>query len=243
MIRGGMTVAAIGLLTAGCSSTLSASKDSRRGLAPQSSNMVELSNSIGVDKNAPVLLRLFKESSELELWRQNRNGMYVLATTISICRYSGALGPKKKQGDRQAPEGFYSIGPAQLNYSSREWLSFNTGYPNQYDRYYGRTGFALMIHGGCSSIGCFAINDAPMQELFTVVRDSLHNGQKLVQLQIFPFRMNAMNMARYSNNPNIEFWKELKAGYDAFEETKQEPVIIVDKGHYVVPRVVTANAK
>ena len=155
------------LALAGCNST--ATVDPRRGLAPQSQDLLSATEQAGAHRNSPVLIRIFKQSRELELWRLARDGKYALVKVYEICAFSGDLGPKKKQGDRQAPEGFYSIGPQQLNYQSIRFLSLDTGFPNTYDRAHDATGSALMIHGGCDSAGCYAIEDAPSQEVFTAV--------------------------------------------------------------------------
>jgi murein L,D-transpeptidase YafK len=218
------------LLLTGCASTL----DSRRGHAPQPTSLISASESVGSTATSPVLLRIFKESKELELWRRTSNGRYALVKTYNICAYSGSLGPKLRQGDGQAPEGFYSIGPAQLNYESIRFVSLNTGFPNAFDRANGRSGSALMIHGGCDSAGCYAIEDQPAQEVFTAVRDSLKAGQKSVQLQIYPFRMSSWSLNSYRQNKNISFWQQLKIGYDKFESTHQPLDVTVENKHYVI---------
>jgi murein L,D-transpeptidase YafK len=217
------------LFVAGCAGSFT---DPKRGLAPQSPSLVAASERAGSTANSPVLIRIFKQSRELELWRMTGSQTYALVRTYDICAFSGTLGPKHKQGDRQAPEGFYSISPSQLNYHSIRFLSLDTGYPNAYDRAHKATGSALMIHGGCDSAGCYAIEDAPAQEVFTAVRDALKNKQRQVQLQIYPFRMNAFNMAVYSKDPNINFWQQLKVGYDIFEQTRREVKVSVVGNKY-----------
>ena len=208
--------------------------DPRRGLAPQTPALIAQSEQVGAKATSPVLIRIFKQSKELELWRKTNDGSYALVKTYEICAYSGELGPKTKQGDRQAPEGFYTVGASQLNYHSIRYLSLNTGYPNIYDRMHGYTGVALMIHGGCDSAGCFAIEDQPIQEVFTAVRDAIKAGQKSVQIQIYPFRMNALNMFFNGDNKNINFWQQLKTGYDKFELTKTELNVTIQNKRYVI---------
>jgi murein L,D-transpeptidase YafK len=224
------------LAISGCASShLTYDKvDMRRGFAPQTNALVSATNNVDAASNSPVLIRIFKESYELELWHQTNNGKYALVNTFKICTFSGKLGPKQKQGDRQAPEGFYSINSSQLNYNSIRFVSLNTGYPNKRDKYHNATGSAVMIHGGCDSAGCYAIQDAPMQDLFAAVRDALKAGQKSVQLQIYPFRMNDLNMFQFSNSPHIKFWRELKLGYDKFEATHKEINVSVVNGKYVI---------
>jgi murein L,D-transpeptidase YafK len=204
-----------------------------RAQAPLSDKMISLIGEKNMDKDSPILVRLFKEESELEVWKKNRDGDYALLKTYPICRWSGDLGPKKKEGDRQAPEGFYTITPGQMNPRSNYYLAFNTGFPNVYDRSHGYTGSELMVHGDCSSRGCYAMTDEQIQEIYALARESFFGGQKAFQLEAFPFRMTALNMARHRNNPNFAFWKMLKEGYDHFEAIRQEPKVAVCEKRYV----------
>jgi murein L,D-transpeptidase YafK len=206
---------------------------SGRANAPLSDKMVSELQEKHMDKDSPILVRLFKEESELEVWKKNQDGQFALLKTYPICRWSGALGPKTKEGDRQAPEGFYPITPGQMNPNSNYYLAFNTGYPNTFDRAWGRTGSELMVHGDCSSRGCYAMTDEQMVEIYALARESFFGGQKSFQLQAYPFRMTPRNMARHRNNPNFAFWKNLKTGYDHFEVTRQEPKVDVCDRHYV----------
>ena len=173
----------------------------------------------------------------MEIWKQNRDGQFALLKTYPICRWSGDLGPKKKQGDRQAPEGFYTITPGQMNPNSNYYLAFNTGFPNAYDRAMGYSGSDLMVHGDCSSRGCYAMTDEQIQEIYALARELFFGGQKSFQLQAFPFRMTALNMAKHRNNPNFAFWKMLKEGYDHFTATHQEPKVAVCDRRYVFDAV------
>jgi murein L,D-transpeptidase YafK len=204
-----------------------------RAAAPLSDKTIALIAAKNMDKASPILVRVFKEESELEVWKQDRGGHYALLKTFPICKWSGDLGPKKKEGDRQAPEGFYTITPGQMNPNSNYYLAFNTGFPNAYDRSHGYTGSELMVHGDCSSRGCFAMTDEQIQEIYALARESFFGGQRAFQFQALPFRMTALNMARHRNNPNFAFWKMLKEGYDDFEATKQEPKVAVCEQRYV----------
>jgi len=195
-----------------------------------------------MDKDSPILSRIFKEEAEMEIWKKNRDGKFALLKTYPICRWSGDLGPKKKEGDRQAPEGFYTITPAQMNPNSNYFLAFNTGYPNAYDRSWGYTGSELMVHGDCSSRGCYAMTDEQIQEIYALARESFFGGQNAFQLEAFPFHMTALNMAKHRNNSNFAFWKMLKEGYDHFEATKQEPKVAVCEKRYVFDAVAPANS-
>src|SRR5712691_2988459 len=198
-----------------------------RALKPLSHEMASDLERKNMPKESPLLVRLFKQEAELEVWKQDSGGRFALLKTYPICRWSGELGPKVKEGDRQAPEGFYTITPGQMNPNSNYYLAFNTGFPNAYDRAMGYTGSELMVHGDCSSRGCYAMTDEQIQEIYALARESFFGGQKSFQLQAYPFHMTAMNMAKHRNNPNFAFWKMLKEGYDHFDATHQEPKVAV----------------
>src|SRR5205807_8492331 len=152
--------------------------NSARHLKPLSQRMLADLQSKDMPKESPVLVRLFKEESELEVWKQTSGGRFELLKTYPICRWSGELGPKVKEGDRQAPEGFYNISPGQMNPNSNYYLSFNLGFPNAFDRAHDRTGAFLMVHGDCSSRGCYAMTDEQMGEIYALGRESFLGGQK-----------------------------------------------------------------
>jgi murein L,D-transpeptidase YafK len=206
---------------------------SEKAARPLPEKLVKEIESKNMDKESPILVRLFKEESELEVWKQDREGRFALLKTYPICRWSGELGPKIKEGDRQAPEGFYTITPGQMNPNSQYYLSFDLGYPNAYDRAYGRTGAQLMVHGDCSSRGCYSMTDEQISEIYALGRDSFFGGQKSFQVQAYPFRMTAQNFAKHRNNPNIAFWKMLKKGNDHFEVSRLEPKVNVCEKRYV----------
>ena len=215
---------------------------SGRAHAPLSEKTLAEIAAKNMDKESPILARIFKEEAEMEIWKQNRDGQYALLKTYPICRWSGDLGPKKKEGDRQAPEGFYTITPGQMNPASNYYLAFNTGFPNAYDRSWGYTGSELMVHGDCSSRGCYAMTDEQIQEIYALARESFFGGQKAFQLQAMPFRMTALNMAKHRNNPNFAFWKMLKEGYDHFEASRHEPKVAVCERRYVFDPAQPDNA-
>ncbi|MET0941904.1 MAG: murein L,D-transpeptidase family protein [Mesorhizobium sp.] len=187
----------------------------------------------GMTRSSPVMARIFKEEGKLEIWKQKTNGRYDMIAEYDICKWSGQLGPKFTEGDRQAPEGFYTVRPAQMNPRSSYHLAFNIGYPNAYDRAHGRTGSNLMVHGACSSSGCYSMTDEQIEQIYAFGRDAFRGGQTDFQIQALPFRMTAANMARYRNDPNYEFWKMLKEGYDYFEITKVPPKVDVCGKRYV----------
>ena len=190
-----------------------------------------------------IAVRIFKEEGKLEIWKQKTNGRYGLIKEYDICKWSGKLGPKFTEGDRQAPEGFYTVRPAQMNPNSSYHLSFNMGYPNAFDKAHGRSGTNLMVHGACSSSGCYSMTDAQVEEIYAFGRDAFRGGQTEFQVQAYPFRMTAANMARYRNDPNYDFWKMLKVGYDHFEITKVPPKVDVCEKRYVFNQVLqTGNS-
>jgi len=181
----------------------------------------------------PVYIRIFKEASLLEVWV--RSGVqYRLLKNYFICAYSGGLGPKEKEGDRQSPEGFYSVKRNQLNPNSKFHPSFNLGYPNAYDRAYKRTGSFLMVHGNCVSIGCYAMTNAKIEEIYALVESALKQGEKFVPVHIYPFKMTNENMAGHANNKWLDFWVNLKEGYDYFEVEKLPPHIGIKNGKYLI---------
>ncbi len=183
-------------------------------------------------KNSPILLRIFKEEAELEVWKQDSAGFFQLLKTYPICRWSGDLGPKFQEGDRQTPEGFYTVTPGLMNPNSSFYLAINTGYPNSFDKANNRDGSFLMIHGDCWSSGCFAMTDEQISEIYGMARDALA-GRPSFQVQSYPFRLTPANLARHRNSPNLAFWQMLKVGNDHFETTQLEPKVDVCGRRYV----------
>jgi murein L,D-transpeptidase YafK len=179
---------------------------------------------------SPIFIRIFKNSMEFEVWIKSDN-KFRLFKTYEICTYgSGTLGPKLRQGDGQAPEGFYFVTPGRLNPVSNFHLSFNLGYPNKYDRIHMRTGGDLMVHGNCVSIGCYAMTNAGIEEIYAIADAAFQREQSFFRVHIFPFRMNKANMEKYKESEWIDFWTNLKEGYDFFEKNKIPPnVEVVDK--------------
>src|SRR5271157_888625 len=221
----GLSVAT-GALLAGCDNSYLDNGPGRSGQPISSATLAQMTK-IDTTPSSPVLVRAYKKEAELELWKMNSEGRYALLKTYPICRWSGQLGPKKVEGDMQVPEGFYTIEPGQMNPNSHYYLAFNVGYPNAYDRAYGRTGGNVMVHGVCSSAGCFSMTDEQVADIYAIARDSFRGGQREIQLQSYPFRMTAENLAKFRLDPNIDFWRDLKNGSDHFEVTKQEPPVIV----------------
>ncbi len=187
----------------------------------------------GLELGSQVFMRIFKLPGELEVWVED-NGRFKLFKTYPVCNYSGYPGPKLSEGDWQSPEGFYRVTADRMNPRSSYHLSFNIGYPNEYDRLLNRTGSNIMVHGDCSSMGCFAMNNYRMEEIYTLAHSALANGQQSIDVHIFPFRMTAENLNKYRDSPWIEFWKNLQQGYAAFERNNMVPLITVEKGRYVV---------
>ena len=194
-----------------------------------------------MERAAPILIRIYKEESTLEVWKQDRTGKFTLLKPYPICKFSGKLGPKIVEGDHQAPEGFYDITPEQMNPLSNEYLSFHIGFANAFDRSLGRTGNFLMVHGGCRSVGCYAMTDYEMEEIYGLVEEAFKGGQDKIQLQAFPFRMTTQNLTRSADDPNAPFWQVLKMGSDAFFATGRPPSVAVCDQHYVFNPAVSVN--
>jgi murein L,D-transpeptidase YafK len=199
-------------------------------LSPELLSLLRQKN---MPKDSPILLRVFKEEAELEVWKQDATGHFAILKIYPICRWSGDLGPKLHEGDRQAPEGFYMVTPGLLNPNSNYYLAINIGFPNAFDKANDRDGSFLMIHGDCSSIGCYAMTDEQIAEIYSLARDSFFSGQPSFQVQAYPFRMTPMNLARHRTNPHMPFWQMLKIGNDHFETTHLEPTVDVCDRHYV----------
>jgi murein L,D-transpeptidase YafK len=212
-----------------------------RALKPLPAALAAEIDKRNMPRESPILVRIFKEEAELEIWKQDAEGKFALLKTYPICRWSGELGPKIKEGDRQAPEGFYNITPGQMNPNSNYYLAFNLGFPNAYDKANDRTGNFLMVHGDCSSAGCYAMTDEQIQEIYALGRDSFLGGQKSFQVQAYPFRMTPLNMAKHRNSPYMAFWRMIKEGNDHFEVTRAEPHIDVCEKRYVFDARAPAN--
>jgi murein L,D-transpeptidase YafK len=230
LLAAGAIAAAVAL--AGCDTDGTPAVNGRH-MQPLSDRLLSDIETKNMAKESPILVRIFKEESELEVWKEDKSGHFALLRTYPICRWSGELGPKIKQGDRQAPEGFYTITPSLMNPNSQYYLAINTGFPNAYDRANDRSGAFLMIHGDCSSAGCYAMTDEQIAEIYALARESFFGGQKAFQIQAYPFRMTPLNMAKHRNSPHLAFWKMIKQGYDHFEVTRREPKVDVCEKQYV----------
>ncbi len=204
-----------------------------RAMKELSPQMLALLDEKHMPKDSPILIRIFKEESELEVWKQDTTGRFQLLKVYPICRWSGDLGPKVREGDRQAPEGFYTITPDLMQPNSSYYLAINTGFPNAFDRANDRHGAFLMIHGDCSSRGCYAMTDEQIGEIYSLAREALLGGQQSFQIQAYPFRMTPANLARHRTNPNMPFWRMIKVGNDHFEVSHLEPKVDVCDRRYV----------
>lgn len=201
---------------------------------PLSKDTMMLLGRKGMDATAPIFVRIFKEESELEVWKLRGDGRYYHFKTYPICNWSGELGPKLKKGDRQAPEGFYTITYDQLNPDSKFHLAFNLGYPNAYDKAKYRTGQHLMVHGDCKSAGCYAMTDALIEEIYALAREALRGGQSKFDVHAYPFRMTDAKLARHRKSKWYAFWRTMKRGYDYFESHRIPPAVAVCERRYVV---------
>jgi murein L,D-transpeptidase YafK len=201
---------------------------------PLAKETLDLLGRKGMDPASPIFVRIFKEESELEVWKARDDGRFYHFKTYPICNWSGELGPKVEQGDKQAPEGFYTVSQTQMNPNSKFYLAFNLGYPNAYDRSLNRTGQSLMVHGKCKSAGCYAMTDALAEEIYGLARESFNGGQVSFEAHAFPFRMTPEKLARYKKHKWYPFWVTLKQGYDYFELNRVPPTVAVCERRYVV---------
>lgn len=207
---------------------------------PNLASLTERLDAHGVRLGAPIFMRIFKREFELELWML-RDGRFHRFATYPICMWSGTLGPKYQEGDKQAPEGFYTVSKRQLNPNSRWHRSFNLGYPNKFDQSHGRTGSFLMVHGGCGSVGCYAMTDPVITELWSIVTAAIENGQKRFHVHVFPFRMSEEAVEAYAHHPQIAFWRTLKDGHDRFEQDWLPPRVSVCNQRYHFAAAETKN--
>ena len=231
LIRFLLIPAVLATLTACNDDALQSVADKANQPLPQ--EVVSRMKSEGMARTSPIMMRIFKEEGVLEIWKQKGDGRYGKIAEYKICAWSGQLGPKKTEGDRQSPEGFYLIKPSQMNPDSHYYLAFNIGYPNAYDRSLGRTGSNIMIHGVCSSAGCYSMTDKNVAQIYAFARDAFEGGQRAFQVEAFPFRMTPENMAKHRNDPNMDFWKMLKVGYDYFQITNVPPEVDICDRKYV----------
>ncbi len=229
-----IAILVIGLFLADISlaADLPSTRKSRRILAKVRPILAQDLLSQGLSLSSPIFIRIFKKSGELEVWVENFK-KFKLFKTYKLCRFSGSLGPKMRRDDRQSPEGFYFVKPNQLNPSSQFHMSFNIGYPNSYDRAHGRTGSALMVHGDCVSIGCYAMTDEKIEEIYTIADAAFRGGQSFFRVHIFPFRMTPKNMEQHKQSKWYGFWKNLKHGYDIFENERKPPNVMVRGKRYI----------
>lgn len=195
----------------------------------------------GMKPEAPIFVRIFKEESELEVWKQRDDGRFYHFKTYPICNWSGELGPKERQGDKQAPEGFYTVANEQMNPNSGFHLAFNLGYPNAYDKANKRTGEFLMVHGKCKSAGCYAMTDALMEELYALAREQFLGGNQSFEVHAFPFRMTPERLSQHRKSKWYPFWLTLKEGYDYFEATRQIPPVAVCERKYLINASFSGN--
>lgn len=188
----------------------------------------------GVTLASPIVIRIFKAESELEVWKQQgKSGPFVLFATYPVCHWSGTLGPKLRDGDKQAPEGFYTVSRAQARHVGRWPISIDLGYPNILDQSQARTGSDILIHGGCSSVGCFAMTNPVSEEIHQLTLAAIDAGEEIVPVYVLPFRMTNENMIAQRSSPWIAFWNNLKEGYDLFERTHRPPSVGVCSGRYI----------
>jgi murein L,D-transpeptidase YafK len=210
---------------------------------PNTPNVAEFDDRLrakGVRLSTPIVIRVFKAESELEIWKE-KDGAFIQFATYPICHWSGSVGPKLRDGDKQAPEGYYTVTRAQTHHNGRWPRSLNIGFPNILDQSQARTGSDILIHGGCSSVGCFAMTNPVMDEIQNLTEAAIDGGQEHVPVQVYPFRMTDQNMKANASSPWMPFWANLKDGYDAFEQYHKPVAVSVCDGRYQFERVDRAS--
>lgn len=224
-------VVVLAAVLAGCSSFMKGG--SERANRPLTSATLARLAEIGSTPGAPMVIRVFKQEGQLEVWKQTSGGRYAMFKSYPICKFSGDIGPKFREGDYQSPEGFYTVTPGMMNPNSSYYLSFNVGFPNKFDRVHGRTGSNLMIHGDCKSVGCFAMTDPGIAEIYALARETFRGGNAGFQVQLLPFRMTTAKLVQHSSSEHIGFWQDIKEGYDYFEMTRTPPAWDVCEKQYI----------
>ncbi len=218
-----------------CNCQVPSSERSEAVLKKQCKSMEKTLKDKGFTLGDPIFIRIFKAEKELEVWLQKDGSeKFTLFKTYPICTYgSKGLGPKLKEGDQMAPEGFYYVPKSKMNPNSSYHLAFNLGYPNKYDEAHKRTGSALMVHGNCVSIGCYAMTDPIIEEIYTLAQKALENDQKYFKVHCFPFRMTDKKLSAYKDSKWIGFWQNLQVGYKYFEKNGRPPEVTVKNKEYV----------
>jgi murein L,D-transpeptidase YafK len=211
------------------SQTIPTSTRSKTAINTQTPILEKQFEQMGLKLGNPIFIRIFKQQAQLEIWVKSKDG-FRLFKKYPICTFgSEGLGPKLAEGDGKAPEGFYFVKANQMNPFSSYHLSFNLGYPNKYDRSHGRTGSALMVHGNCVSVGCYAMTDEKIEEIYTIAHAALGNGQDFFRVHVFPFKMTDANLLLHTKSKWYEFWLNLKQGYDYFEDNNHTPPNVLVK--------------
>lgn len=185
----------------------------------------------GFRLGAPAFIRIFKADSSLEMWVL-KNGRFELFRRYAVCKWSGVLGPKLAEGDKQSPEGVYFITGGDLMVNARWHRAMNVGFPNQRDRALGLTGSGILIHGKCSSIGCFALTDDIVEDVYEIVEAALEAGQPRVPVHVFPFELTREKLAEQAGHEWSDFWRELKRGHDLFLRDGLPPRTFICAGRY-----------
>ena len=191
-----------------------------------------------------LFLRAFKRDMELEVWAQGKkDAPYTLLKTYDICAAAGELGPKRRAGDHQVPEGYYRV--SAINRYTRFHLGLTVSYPNASDRILGRKGALggeIMIHGDCASLGCLAMTDPGIEEIYLLAARTYLGGGRHIPLHIFPTRLTLEGfswlISAHPDRPALHrFWRGLQPGYQHFEEHRKPPRVRVDKkGRYLMRR-------
>ena len=227
-------ILALGLLVPASIAEEHTSRRATHAVASQEPALLEALSATSLAPDAPIYVRITKQPAELTVYKQSEGGPYIAFRTWPICTFSGGLGPKHQQGDGKSPEGFYAASQDAMNPFSSYHLSFNLGYPNAYDRAQGYTGDYLMVHGSCVSIGCYAMTDAGIEEIWTLMKMAFDGGQRSIPVHIFPFEMTEGWEDGRQTHSELAFWRELEPAWRAFQDTQLPPATRVEDGAYII---------
>lgn len=185
--------------------------------------------------NLHILLVAYKDLDRLDLFaKSSKDSVYKVIQQYEICARSGKLGPKKAEGDKQVPEGFYHIN--RFNPQSKFYLSLGINFPNAYDLAHDYTGSDIFIHGKCETVGCLPMTDEWMKEIYLYALWAKDAGQENIPVYIFPFEMTDTNLEKHKpqvDESTFSFWKNIQEGYQLFHKNQQELRVSIENKKYI----------
>ncbi len=190
--------------------------------------------SAGARLGAPLYIRVLKEGGEVEVWAAGRDGAYIRFQTYRLCGAAQALGPRRRIGDQQAPEGFYLLTPGRMDASARAYLSLALNYPNGLDTARRWTGAPAAFAGRCAAAAGLGLTDPAVEELWALASAAFRAGQRAIPVHIFPFALTSRALRRPAPETLTRFWAELEPAWRLFEAERKPPATGVRGGRYVV---------